>query len=144
MILLNILKYRNDSNFAHTFLSIIKSSHANPPKKIFFFIMLLSWYKYISKRGWGSGWWPSWYTPKYKISGSSNGVKSIKTKLVHSYFFTYTNPKKMFPNVVSPTSKPQLNFNLPEQVTTTQCSIFISQEELCTMIFKNLYDYIHT
>ena len=41
MILLNILKYRNDSNFAHTFLSIIKSSHANPPEKIFFFIMLV-------------------------------------------------------------------------------------------------------
>ena len=36
MILLNILKYRNDSNFAHTFLSIIKSSHANPPEKILF------------------------------------------------------------------------------------------------------------
>ena len=36
MILLDILKYRSASNFAHTFLSIIKSSHANPPEKIFF------------------------------------------------------------------------------------------------------------
>ena len=30
------MKYRNDSNFALTFLSIIKSSDANPPEKIFF------------------------------------------------------------------------------------------------------------
>ena len=36
MILLNILKYRNDSNFAHAFLSIIKSTHVSPPEKNFF------------------------------------------------------------------------------------------------------------
>ena len=42
MILQNILKYRNDSNFAQTLLSTIKSSGANPPEKIFFLIMLIS------------------------------------------------------------------------------------------------------
>ena len=47
MILQNILKYRNDSNFAHTFLSIIKSSHANPPEKKFFLIMLVLSIVYI-------------------------------------------------------------------------------------------------
>ena len=36
MILQNILKYRNGSNFAHTLLNTIKSSDANPPEKIFF------------------------------------------------------------------------------------------------------------
>ena len=41
MILQLILKYRNDSNFAHTFLSIIKSSHANPPEKKFLDLQIL-------------------------------------------------------------------------------------------------------
>ena len=41
MILQNILKYRNGSNFAHTLLSTIKSSGANPPEKNFFLIMLI-------------------------------------------------------------------------------------------------------
>ena len=41
MILQNILKYRNDSNFAQTLLSTIKSSGANPPEKKFFLIMLV-------------------------------------------------------------------------------------------------------
>ena len=36
MILQNILKYRNGSNFAHTLLSTIKSSGGNPPEKNFF------------------------------------------------------------------------------------------------------------
>ena len=42
MILQNILKYRNGSNFAHTLLSTIKSSGANPPEKNFFLIMLIN------------------------------------------------------------------------------------------------------
>ena len=37
MILQNILKYRNGSNFAHTLLSTIKSSGVNPPEKFFFY-----------------------------------------------------------------------------------------------------------
>ena len=41
MILQNILKYRNGSNFAHTLLSTIKSSGANPPENKNFLIMLL-------------------------------------------------------------------------------------------------------
>ena len=40
MILQNILKYRNGSNFAHTLLSTIKRSGVNPPEKFFFLIML--------------------------------------------------------------------------------------------------------
>ena len=36
MILQLILKYRNGSNFAHTFLNTIKSSGANPPENFFF------------------------------------------------------------------------------------------------------------
>ena len=35
MILQLILKYRNGSNFAHTFLSTIKSSGANPSENFF-------------------------------------------------------------------------------------------------------------
>ena len=41
MILQNILKYRNGSNFAHTLLNTIKSSDANPPENFFFLIMLI-------------------------------------------------------------------------------------------------------
>ena len=44
MILQNILKYRNDSNFAQTLLSTIKSSGANPPEKFFF--NHVSWHTY--------------------------------------------------------------------------------------------------
>ena len=47
MILQNILKYRNGSNFAHTLLSTIKSSGANPPEKNFFLIMLVDNFQYL-------------------------------------------------------------------------------------------------
>ena len=47
MILQLILKYRNGSNFAHTLLSTIKSSGANPPEKNFFLIMLIYIYPVI-------------------------------------------------------------------------------------------------
>ena len=51
MILQNILKYRNDSNFAQTLLSTIKSSGANPPEKNFFLIMLTSIFTCENKGG---------------------------------------------------------------------------------------------
>ena len=40
MILQLILKYRNDSNFAHTLLSTIKSSGAKPPEKNFLIMLV--------------------------------------------------------------------------------------------------------